>query len=66
MTRSKTPIPGPLTLAEIQRRVELSRQLVSLAAHQHSQAKLNLELAAVGLAELKTDLALRGLAGGEP
>lgn len=62
MARGKSVSTAQLSWEDVQHRIELSRRLVSLAAHQHGQAKLNLELAAVGLAELETELSARGIA----
>lgn len=61
-SKGKSVSTDPLSWADIQHRIELTRRLVSLAASQHGQAKLNLDLAAVGLAELETELATRGIA----
>ena len=54
----------PLDAAEVQHRIELARRLVALAAEQTRQSLLNLDLARTGLAEIETDLAIRGLKTG--
>jgi len=58
---ARTVAGDPLDAADVLHRVELARRLLALAASQHHQSKLNLDLAAVGLAELEVDLAALGL-----
>jgi hypothetical protein len=61
MAHGKSVSGEPLEAADVLQRIELARRLLALAASQHHQSKLNLDLATVGLAELEVDLSQRGL-----
>lgn len=64
MASKKTVAKEPLTAGDILHAIELQRRLVTMSCDQIRQAKLDLDLAKTGLAELEEDLKTRGVAAG--
>jgi hypothetical protein len=64
MASKKSVVKEPLTAEDIRHALELTRRLVVMSCDQIRQAKLDLDLAKTGLAELEEDLKTRGVAAG--
>lgn len=58
-------MPEPRSAVEISESIKLVRQLIGLADQQITKARTDLGLARVGLAELETELATRGISADE-
>ena len=64
MASKKSVAKEPLTAEDIRHSLELTRRLVVMSCDQIRQAKLDLDLAKTGIAELEEDLKTRGVAAG--
>lgn len=64
MASRKSVAKSPLTAGDILHALELQERLVVMSCDQIRQAKLDLDLAKTGIAELKEELQTRGVGQG--